>query len=170
MAACDPATRVIVDETSTPTTMTPLRARTRRGQRAIGRVPRALWTTLTLLATLTPIGLGPGLQITGALDRQAFDTYVEAILVPNLRPGHTVIPDKLSVHHNASAKRLIKAAGRRLVFLPTHSREFNSIERAFAIRKLPLRTVSRHSNQIRSITATSMCGSRLTTDISAQPQ
>lgn len=145
MAAVEPATLVFVDETQTPTTLTPLRARTRRGQRALGRVPRGRWSTVTLLATLTPTGLGPGLQLPGALDRQVFELFVEQILVPALHPGQTVVLDNLSVHKSATARHLIEAAGCRLVFLPTYSPDFNPIEQAFAKLKQLLRSAEAHS-------------------------
>lgn len=145
MASSDPATLIFVDETNTPTTLTPLRARTHRGQRAIGRVPRGRWTTVTLLATLTPSGLGPGLQFPGALDRQVFETFVDQLLVPTLQPGQTVVLDNLSVHKSATARHLIEAAGCRLVFLPTYSPDFNPIEPAFAKLKQLLRTAEARS-------------------------
>ena len=146
MATTDPSTLIFLDETSTPTTLTRLWARSRRGQRAIGRVPRGRWTTVTLLATLTPDGLGPGLQFAGALDRPVFETFVAQILVPRLRAGQTVVLDNLSVHKSAKARQLIEAAGCRLVFLPTYSPDFNPIEQAFAklkglLRRTEARTV-----------------------------
>lgn len=141
IARVDPARLIFVDETSTPTTLTPVRARARRGERAIGRIPRGRWTTVTLVATLTPTGLGPGLQFPGAVDRHTFDTFVERILVPSLRPGQTVVLDNLSVHKSMTARRLIEAAGCQLVFLPTYSPDFNPIEQAFAKLKQRLRTI-----------------------------
>jgi transposase len=146
MAATDPAHLVFLDETSTPTTLTPLRARSPRGQRAYGRVPRGQRTAVTLLATLTPTGLGPGYQFAGALDRPTFEQFVEQILLPSLSPGQTVILDNLSVHKSARAQHLIEAAGCELVFLPTYSPDFNPIEPAFAklkqhLRKVEARTV-----------------------------
>jgi transposase len=141
MAACDSASLIFLDETSTPTTLTPLRARSRRGERAYGRVPRGRWTTMTLLATLTPVGLGPSLQFPGALDRPAFEQFVAEVLVPTLQPGQTVILDNLSVHKSARARQLIEAADCRLVFLPTYSPDFNPIEEAFAKLKQRLRRV-----------------------------
>jgi len=146
MAACDPASLMFLDETSTPTTLTPLRARSPRGQRAVGRVPRGRWTTVTLLATLTPTGLGPGVQFPGALDRRAFEQFVEEVLVPTLQPGQTVVLDNLSVHKSARARQVIAAAGCRLVFLPTYSPDVNPIEQAFAklkglLRKAEARTI-----------------------------
>ena len=94
---------------------------------------------MTLLATLTPTGLGPGFQFTGALDRDAFEAFVEDILVPPLTPGQIVVLDNLSVHKSATARALVAAAGCRLVFLPTSSPDFNPIEQAFANLKQALR-------------------------------
>lgn len=145
MAPIDPSTLIFLDETSTPTSLTPLRARSRRGQRAVGRVPRGRWTTVTLLATLTPTGLGPGYQFTGALDRTVFEGFVEQVLVPCLRPGQTVVLDNLSVHKSAKARQLIEAAGCQLVFLPTYSPDFNPIEQAFAKLKGLLRRTEARS-------------------------
>jgi transposase len=139
MAAIDPAQMIFLDETSTPTTLTPLRARSRRGQRAIGSVARGRWRAVTLLASLTPNGFGPGLQFPGALDRPLFEAFVEQVLVPTLTPGQIVVLDNLSVHNSAKARHLIEAAGCQLRFLPTYSPDFNPIEQAFAKLKALLR-------------------------------
>lgn len=133
---------IFLDETSTPTTMTPVRARSRRGTRVVDRVPHGKWESVTLLATLTPTGLGPGVQFTGALDRDAFEAFVEEILVPSLTPGQIVVLDNLSVHKSAAARARIEAAGCTLVFLPTYSPDFNPIEQAFAKLKQALRTAA----------------------------
>lgn len=139
LATLDPAQLIFLDETSTPTNLTPRFARARRGQRAVGCVPHGRWRAVTLLASLTPDGFGPGLQFPGALDRPTFDAFVERILVPALRPGQTVVLDNLSVHKSATARRLIEAAGGQLLFLPTYSPDFNPIEQAFAKLKQRLR-------------------------------
>ena len=139
MPASDPGQLVFLDETSTPTALTPLRARAPRGERAVGRVPRGQHTAVTLLATLTPAGFGPGYQFPGALDRPTFEAFVERILVPTLTPGQTVVLDNLSVHKSARARQVIEAAGCRLLFLPTYSPDFNPIEQAFAKLKQHLR-------------------------------
>ncbi|MGI8403593.1 MAG: IS630 family transposase [Thermomicrobiales bacterium] len=141
IATADPRSLFFLDETSTPTTMTPRRARSPRGTRVVDRVPRGKWESVTLLATLTPTGLGPGFQFTGALDRDAFEAFVEELLVPTLTPGQTVVLDNLSVHKSATARALIEAAGCALVFLPTSSPDFNPIEQAFAKLKQAARTV-----------------------------
>ena len=132
MATVDPDALVFLDETSTPTTLTPLRARAPRGQRAVGRVPRGRREAISSLATLTATGIGESLLVRGAVDRCVFDAFVEQVLVPSLHPGHIVVLDNLSVHKSARAKALIEAAGCQVVFLPTYSPDFNPIEQAFA--------------------------------------
>ena len=94
---------------------------------------------MTLLATLTPAGMGPAVLVEGAADRAVFDAFVEQALVPELRPGQVVVLDNLSVHKSARARRLVAAAGRRLLFLPRYSPDLNPIEPAFAKRKQALR-------------------------------
>jgi hypothetical protein len=139
MAGIDPARFVFLDETSTPLSLTPLRARAPRGQRAVGRVPHGKRPHLSWLATLTREGIGESVVVPGAVDGQVFDLFVARWLVPSLRPGQIVLLDNLKVHDSAMARRLIAAAGCHLVFLPTYSPDFNPIEQAFAKVKQALR-------------------------------
>lgn len=145
MTGIDPSRLVFLDETSTPISLTPLRARAPRGQRAVGRVPRGKRPHISWLATLTPTGIGESLVVPGAVDRQVFDLFVAHILVPSLRPGQIVILDNLNVHKSATARTLIEAAGCHLVFLPTYSPDFNPIEQAFAKTKHALRQIGARS-------------------------
>lgn len=145
MTGIDPARFVFLDETSTPLSLTPLRARAPRGQRAVGRVPRGKRPHITWLATLTPTGIGESVVVPGAVDRQVFDLFVERLLVPSLRPGQIVLLDNLKVHDSAAARRLIAAAGCHLVFLPTYSPDMNPIEQAFAKVKQALRRAAPRS-------------------------
>lgn len=50
-----------------------------------------------------------------------FEAFVEQVLVPTLRPGDVVVMDNLSSHKRARTRRLIHAAGARLLFLPPYS-------------------------------------------------
>jgi transposase len=145
MAAVDPATLLFVDETSTPITLTPLRARAPRGQRALGRVPRGKRPHISWLATLTPDGLGASVLIEGAVDGAAFVRFVEDMLAPTLRPGQVVVWDNLSVHKSTKAREAVEAAGCRVVFLPSYSPDFNPIEHAFAKTKQALRRIGPRS-------------------------
>lgn len=145
IAEVDPARLVFLDETSTPTDLTPTHGRAPRGERVVGRIPQRRWQAVTLLATLTPEGFGPSFQFPGALDRPMFNAYVERILVPALRPGQIVILDNLSVHKSAYARQLIEGAGCHVRFLPTYSPDFNPIEQAFSQLKGRLRRAEARS-------------------------
>lgn len=145
MATVAPAHLIFLDETSTPPTLTPLRGRSPRGPRGTGRVPRGKWEAVTLVATLTASGLGPGLQVAGAVDRVTFNRFVTEVLAPALRAGDTVVMDNLAVHKSAVAQQAIEAAGARLVFLPPYSPDFNPIALAFAKLKTGLRAANARS-------------------------
>jgi transposase len=111
----------------------------------VGSVPRNHGPNITLLATLTPTGIGPALVVQGATDRLLFETFVERCLAPSLRPGQVVVLDNLSAHKGARVRDLIEAAGCRLVFLPAYSPDFNPIELAFAKLKQHLRAAAARS-------------------------
>jgi len=141
-AALDPASVVFLDETSTQTALTRRRARAPRGQRAVGAAPRNRGPNVTLLAALTPTGMGPGVVFEGATDRRACEAFVEQFLVPSLRRGQVVVLDNLSAHKGERVRQLIEGTGCRLLFLPPYSPDFNPIELAFAKLKTRLRRVA----------------------------
>ncbi len=136
---------VFVDETSPHTALTRRRARAPRGERAVGRTPRNHGPNVTLLATLTPAGIGPAVAIPGAVDGAAFIAYAERVLAPSLRPGQVVILDNLSAHKSEGVRTAVEAVGARLLFLPPYSPDFNPIELAFAKVKERLRAAAERS-------------------------
>ncbi len=73
------------------------------------------------------------------INRTAIETYVERVLVPELRPGDVVVMDNLSSHKGPRVREMIKAAGSSLLYLPPYSPDFNPIENAFAKLKALLR-------------------------------
>ena len=75
----------------------------------------------------------------GPINRDAFEAYVEQILVPDLGPGEVVIMDNLSSHKGPRVRALIEAAGATVRFLPPYSPDFNPIEKAFSKLKAMLR-------------------------------
>lgn len=77
--------------------------------------------------------------LSGPINRDAFEAYVEQVLVPDLRPGDTVVMDNLSSHKGQRVHDMIEAAGASLMFLPPYSPDFNPIEKAFAKMKALLR-------------------------------
>ena len=47
----------------------------------------------------------------GPMNRDAIVTYVEQVLVPELRPSHVIILDNLPSHRGFIVRNLIHAAG-----------------------------------------------------------
>jgi len=135
----NPGRLVFIDETSVNTKMTRLRGRSRRGKRLKANAPFGKWGTQTFIAGLRNGGLTAPWVIPGAMDRQAFDIYIETQLAPTLAPGDVVILDNLSVHKSPHAEAAVRARGAWMLFLPQYSPDLNPIEMAFAKLKAHLR-------------------------------
>ena len=94
---------IFLDETGTNTKMTREYGRSLRGQRLKGTAPFRRWGNQTLIAGLSCDGIVAPWVISGAMDRDAFDTYVEKVLIPELDPGSVVILDNLATHKSDAA-------------------------------------------------------------------
>jgi transposase len=137
---------VFIDESGFHTSMTRLRARAPRGERAYGKVPRNRGKNTTLIASITlEGGMGASMTIEGATDAQAFEAYVEHFLAPMLEEGQVVVLDGLGAHRTDRVRELIEEKGADLLFLPSYSPDLNPIEQAFSkikniVRKAAART------------------------------
>ena len=135
----DPAHLVFLDETWASTNMARTRGRAPRGQRLRMGIPHGHWKTTTFVAGLRADGMIAPWVLDGPINREAFETYVEKVLVPELRPGDIVVMDNLSSHKGPRVRAMIEAAGATLVYLPPYSPDFNPIEQAFSKLKAHLR-------------------------------
>ena len=146
--ATDPKRLVFVDEMGTNTSLSPLRAWSRRGERAHRTVPRNRGKNTTLLASMSVEGIGPSLAIIGPADAQAFETYLQRVLLPELRPGRIVVMDNLSVHKTHKVRELVEEAGCELLYLPPYSPDLNPIEEAFSKIKGILRKAEARTREV----------------------
>ena len=102
-------------------------------------MPYGHWKTTTFVAGLTTRGMVAPFVLDGPINRDAFETYLVKVLVPELRQGDVVIMDNLSSHKGPNVRAVIEAAGAHLLYLPPYSPDFNPIENAFAKLKALLR-------------------------------
>ena len=130
---------VFVDECSTNTSLAPLYAWSPKGERALCSVPRNWGANVTLLASMGAAGMGPCLAVEGPTTREVFQTYLERLLAPSLKPGQVVVMDNLSSHKGGKVKEIIEGKGCQLLYLPPYSPDLNPIEEAFAKLKALLR-------------------------------
>jgi transposase len=130
---------VFVDECSTNTSLTPIYAWSRRGERARCCVPRNWGANVTLLSSMSVRGMGPSLAVEGPTTAEVFEAYLEQVLGPALWPGQVVVMDNLSSHKGPRVRELIEGRGCEVLYLPPYSPDFNPIEEAFSKIKVLLR-------------------------------
>jgi transposase len=119
--------------------MTRQRGRCQRGKRLVAKVPQGRWRTLTFLAALRCNRIDAPCVIDGPINGLSFAAYVEQVLLPTLSVGDIVVMDNLGSHKRQAVRRLIRAAGAKLFFLPPYSPDLNPIEQVFAKLKTLLR-------------------------------
>ena len=131
---------VFVDETSTNLTYCRRYGRAPAGQRLHQAVPLRSGPNVTLIAALTPAGLGALLHVDGAANRDVFAAYLDQVLGPTLSAGDVVVLDNCPIHKGQELEQIVGRYGARLLYLPPYSPDFNPIEQAFSKLKTWLRT------------------------------
>ena len=105
-------------------------------------VPHGYRKTTTFVGALTLRGIIAPWVLNGPINADAFEAYVEKVLVPELLKGDVVVMDNLSSHKGSRIRHLIEAAGAQLRYLPPYSPDLNPIENAFSKLKAVLRKVA----------------------------
>ena len=108
-----PQRLIFLDETGTDTGMTREYGRSPGGERLKGSAPFRRWGNRTLIAGLSCDGTVAPRVISGAMDRDAFDSCIEKVLIPELDPGSVVILDNLATHNSDKALEISKPNGAR---------------------------------------------------------
>lgn len=137
----DASKLVFIDECGSNIALTRLYARSPKGKRVYGSVPRNRRANITLLASLSLQGMGEAFLLEGSADSAVFELYIEQILAPRLPAGHIVILDNLNTHVGDKVRQVIEARGCHLLFLPSYSPDLSPIEEAFSKLKASLRRV-----------------------------
>lgn len=110
-----------MDESSTNIALTPRYGRAPRGERAHGTAPKNWGKNVTLISSISLVGMGPSMSIEGSSDTESFGFYMRQILAPSLRPGQIVLMDNLSVHKSKWVRDLVEGRGCQLWLLPSYS-------------------------------------------------
>lgn len=132
---------VFVDESGANTAMTRTHGRAPAGERVHGAVP-GFWESVTLICGLRLSGVVAPVVFQGATDTAAFQSYVEQVLIPTLRPGDVVIWDNLKPHKAKLVIEAVEAAGARVLPLPPSSPDLTPIEEMFSKTKEALRSAA----------------------------
>src|SRR4051812_30332479 len=146
LAGVDPRRLVFVDECGANTAMTRTHGRAPAGQRVYTDTP-GHWDSITLISGMRLSGVTATLAFPGATNTDVFETYVEQVLVPELRPGDVVIWDNLKPHQSEEAIEAIEAAGAEVVPLPPWSPDLTPIEEMFSKVKGSLRSAAARTKE-----------------------
>jgi transposase len=141
VAVLDPKQLVFVDETGTTTAMARLYGWAPQGERVYGSAPGS-WNSMTLLSGLRLGGVVAPFAFPGATDTDAFRTYAEEVLTPQLHRGDVVIWDNLKPHQNREVVAAVERVGARVLPLPPWSPDLTPIEKMFSKVKGVLRTLA----------------------------
>jgi transposase len=141
MADVDPSHLVFVDETGATTALDRPYGRAPAGTRVEVATPGE-WQNVTLIVGLRPTEVVAPIAFPGATDREAFASYVEQALVPQLQEGDVVVWDNLQPHKNPKVVEAIRAVGARVEPLPPWSPDKTPIEELFSKAKTYLRKVA----------------------------
>ncbi len=162
----EPHRLVFIDETAVKTNLTRLRGRAPVGERLYGTAPFGKWGTQTFIAGLTQDALIAPWVIKGAMNRTAFNTYIETQLAPALDPGTVFgrslgpvafgasLLDNLSTHKSPRAAEAMRKRGCWFLFLPACSPDLNPIEinralsRTHGVRALIFSKLKAHLRRI----------------------
>jgi transposase len=146
LAGVDPRRLVFVDECGANTAMTRTHGRAPAGQRVYTNTP-GRWGSITLTCGLRLSGVTAALAFPGATNTGVFETYVEEVLVPELKPGDVVIWDNLKPHESEEAIEAVEAAGARVVPLPPWSPDLTPIEEMVSKVKGSLRSAAARTKE-----------------------
>jgi transposase len=135
----DPRRMVFIDETWAKTNMTRTHGWHTKGEALIDKVPHGHWKTLIFIAGLRHDGILAPCVLDGPINGESFTAWVEQFLILELEPGSIVVVDNLGSHKGSRVRKLLKAAGIRLFFLPPYSPDLNPIEEMFSKLKRLLR-------------------------------
>ncbi len=129
-----------------------------RGERLRASIPHGHWKTTTFVAGLRLGGMVAPLVQDGPINGEAFQAYVDQILIPDLAQGDIVVMDNLGSHKLPGVRDAIEAAVAKLLYLPPYSPDFNPIEKNFSklealLRKASQRTVEGLWNAIGELIA-----------------
>jgi transposase len=128
-----------IDEMGVHLGLTRLYGRATPGERVSEGTPDYSGPHYTTIAAIGLSGVEAPWLFEGAMTTLAFETYLQAELLPTLQRGDIVLLDNLSAHKSAEAQRLIEARGARLLFLPPYSSDLNPIELCWSKVKAALR-------------------------------
>jgi isftu1 transposase len=139
---------VYVDESGIDIRMHREYARSKRGVKVMADISGKRSARISLIAGRVENKIIAPLRFEGYTDSRVFETYLEKVLVPELKEGQTVIIDNASFHKSTKAREIIEEAKCTLKFLPAYSPDLNPIEKSWAHIKARIKKIKNNYDDI----------------------
>jgi len=124
----------------------------KRGNRCYGEKAYQYKRRINMIAGLCNNQIIAPIIFEGSCDTRVFESYVEQVLVKELRVGQLVVMDNINFHHTKRVKDLIESVGCKILFLPTYSPDLNPIEHYwFKIKQQIRKTASNFSDFFQTV-------------------
>lgn len=121
--------------------------RAARGEKVVGEISGQRFVRESFISALFQGKFLAPMCFQGTCNTDLFNTWIEKVLIPNLKPGQVLILDNASFHRSEKSKKLVEGVGCRLLFLPPYSPDLNPIEKCWANLKVKVRELLRSGQE-----------------------
>lgn len=128
----NPADIVYLDESGIDKFLSRDYARSPRGKQVISDIKGKKYQRISMIAAQCQKNILAPLVFHGTTDAKFFNQWLSKCLVPELKPGQTVVMDNYCIHKTIETKVIIENAGCKILFLPPYSPDLNPIENLWA--------------------------------------
>ena len=142
---------VYIDESGIKPNLSREYAWSPKGGKVFGCTKGKREKNVNIIAALNNSNVIAPLIYEGTMDTDLFNTYLDEILLPELKPGQVIIMDNASFHKSEQTQALVEQFECELLFLPAYSPQLNPIEHTWAILK---RYIKRFRHQFDSLIET----------------
>ncbi|MEQ8381876.1 MAG: IS630 family transposase [Coleofasciculus sp. A1-SPW-01] len=139
---------MFIDEMGIQLSLCRTHARSPKGQRAYGSKPYSRGKNVSVIGAIALKGFLGCMTLEGTTNGDAFQVFVEKVLLNCLWPGAVVVMDNLSAHKVASIESIIEKAGAKVIYLSPYSPDFNPIENCWSKLKQYLRKAAARCRDI----------------------
>lgn len=135
----DPADLVYIDECGLQESLQREYAWAPIGERFFMDIPGKREVRTSIIAALAQGQPLAPMTFEGYCNTDVVKAWMKQMLLPELKPGQTVIWDNARFHQSPDFAQLIESVGCKLIYLPTYSPDLNPIEKWWAKLKALVR-------------------------------
>lgn len=106
--------------------------RAQKGKKVYGALSGARYHRESFIAAQSQYKIFAPFCYTGTCNTALFNTWLEKICIPELKPGDVLILDNASFHKSKATIEMIERAGCEVLFLSPYSPDLNPIEKFWA--------------------------------------